>query len=206
MGEQNTLRLCGATNSNFPNFSIHLLLYNDTYINLPWKPRVLLELPANPGNLKNSAHDSSASNGLALRQMERYGGEGPSMSILKLQFNKAKRITHINPWFQFQGFACVGETHLKLEGFLLKLGFQVDSVDSGFVFSAGEANQIKHRLQVMPKTKHHKFHLRSDFSGPDARRFHSFAKRVSSWTLFGQNHWNWIILQPVKGHAYFPSQ
>ena len=74
MGEQNTLRLCGATNSNFPNFSIYLLLYNDTYINLPWKPRVLLELPANPGNLKNSAHDSSASNGLALRQMERYGG------------------------------------------------------------------------------------------------------------------------------------
>ena len=134
------------------NFLIHLLLYNDSYINLPWKPRVLLELPADPGNLKNSGHDSSASNGLALRQMERYGGKGHqcqswnwrSASYFNcLQFNKAKCRTR-QSMVSVSGFRmCWGNSHKVGQFFCCKLGFQVDSNDSGFVFSAGEVNQIK---------------------------------------------------------------
>lgn len=196
MREQNWLRLYGnkIQLSQFfdPSFGLEWQLHKPPleakgFIVTSSKPRQLEELRIWQLSFQWSGPESN-------EEIPGVGGAGPSISSLKLkkcfilQLSSIQQgKTHNTRQSMVSGFRMCWETHLKLESFLLQLGFQVDSNDSGLVFSAGEVNQKKDRLQVMPQTKHHKFHPRSDFSsGPDARRFHSFAKRVSSWTLVGR--------------------
>lgn len=158
MGEQNWLRLYGK--------KIQLSQFFDPSFGLQWHLHeppleakgfiVTSSKPRQPEELRTWQLSFQWSGPETNGQIR---GEGPSMSILKLKKCFILQLSSIQQ----------GKMHNTRQSMVS--GFRIfgNSLKVGLFFVAT-------RVQVDSV----------DSVGPDARRFHSFAKRVSSWTLVGR--------------------